>query len=105
MEEISKILQSCHDGVCGGHFAQEVTSRKILQAGFVWTSMHSDVQHWCKTCKAFQEVGNRYLSHGPRLPIVSYGPFEKWGIDAIGPLPRTSSGKEYIIVAVDYMTR
>ena len=36
------------------------------------------------------------------LPL---GPFEKWGIDAIGPLPRTAAGKEYIIVGVDYMTR
>ena len=105
VREIDKILESCHDGVCGGHFAQEITSRKILQAGFVWPSMHRDVQHWCKTCRACQEAGNRKLSYGPRVPIVSYGPFEKWGIDAIGPLPRTSSGKEYIIVAVDYMTR
>ncbi|MCO5578726.1 hypothetical protein L7F22_032571 [Adiantum nelumboides] len=35
----------------------------------------------------------------------SRGPFEKWGIDAIGPLPRTANGKLYILVAIDYMTR
>lgn len=44
-------------------------------------------------------------SYGPQHPITSFGPFEKWGIDAIGPLPRTAVGKEYIIVGVDYMTR
>lgn len=38
-------------------------------------------------------------------PALAYGPFEKWGIDAIGPLPRTNTGKIYILVAVDYMTR
>ena len=38
-------------------------------------------------------------------PIFAYGPFEKWGIDAVGPLPRTNTGKVYILVAVDYMTR
>ena len=42
---------------------------------------------------------------GPQQPITSFGPFEKWGIDAIGPLPRTGGGKENIIVGVDYMTR
>ena len=52
-----------------------------------------------------QEAVNQKLSYGPRVPIVSYVPFEKRGIDAIGPLPRTLSGKEYTIVAVDYMTR
>ena len=103
--EIELILSSCHDGVCGGHFAQEITSRKILQAGFVWPSLHRDVQHWCRTCKACQKTGMRKLTYEPQTPIISYGPFDKWGIDAIGPLPRTQSGKEYIIMGVDYMTR
>ncbi|MCO5567926.1 hypothetical protein L7F22_021622 [Adiantum nelumboides] len=78
VKEIEKILMSCHDGVCGGHFAQEITSRKILQAGFVWPSLHRDVHHWCKACKACQQAG---------------------------PLPRTSTGKQYILTATDYMTR
>ncbi|MCO5593372.1 hypothetical protein L7F22_047384 [Adiantum nelumboides] len=103
--KIEKILMSCHDGVCGGHFAQEITSKKILQAGFVWPSLHRDVQHWCKACKACQQEGDRKLSYGPRFAIFAYGPFEKWGIDAIEPLPRTSSGKQYILTATDYMTR
>ncbi|MCO5570992.1 hypothetical protein L7F22_024723 [Adiantum nelumboides] len=105
VKEIEKILMSCHDGVCGGHFAQEITSRKILQAGFVWPSLYRDVQHWCNACKACQQAGDRKLSYGPRFPIFAYGPFEKWGIDAIGPLPRTSTGKQYILTATDYMTR
>ncbi|MCO5564616.1 hypothetical protein L7F22_018281 [Adiantum nelumboides] len=105
VKEIEKILMSCHDGVCGGHFAQEITSRKILQVGFVWPSLHRDVQHWCKACKACQQAGDRKLSYGPRFPIFAYGPFEKWGIDAIGPLPRTSTGKQYILTATDYMTK
>ncbi|MCO5600760.1 hypothetical protein L7F22_054875 [Adiantum nelumboides] len=83
VKEIEKILMSCHDGVCGVHFAQEITSRKILQAGFVWPSLHRDVQHWCKACKACQQAGDRKLSYGPRFPIFAYGPFEKWRIDAI----------------------
>ncbi|MCO5560936.1 hypothetical protein L7F22_014556 [Adiantum nelumboides] len=105
VKEIEKILMSCHDGVCGGHFAQEITSKKILQAGFVWPSLHRDVQHWCKACKACQQAGDCKLSYGPRFPIFAYGPFEKWGIDAIGPLPRTSTDKQYILTATDYMTR
>ncbi|MCO5603910.1 hypothetical protein L7F22_058065 [Adiantum nelumboides] len=37
--------------------------------------------------------------------VIANGPFEKWGIDAMGPLPRTANGKLYILVAIDYMTR
>ncbi|MCO5560961.1 hypothetical protein L7F22_014581 [Adiantum nelumboides] len=106
VKKIEKILMSCHGGVCGGHFAQEITSRKILQVGFLWPSLHRDVQHWCKACKACQQqAGDRKLSYGPRFPIFAYGPFEKWGIDAIGSLPCTSTAKQYILTATDYMTR
>ena len=31
--------------------------------------------------------------------------FEKWGVDAVGPLPITSRGKSYIITAVEYLSR
>ncbi|MCO5603592.1 hypothetical protein L7F22_057743 [Adiantum nelumboides] len=50
-------------------------------------------------------VCDRHLTYEPQTPILSYGPFEKWGIDAIGSLPRSNSGKLYIIMGVDYMTR
>ena len=103
--EIEEILKACHDDACGGHFAHDITSRKILQAGFTWPSLHRDVKYWCQTCDECQKAGPRRLIAEPQNPIKVYGPFEKWGIDAIGPLPRTQSGKEYIIMGVDYMTR
>ena len=34
-KDIHCILHSCHDDVCGGHFAYEITCKKVLQAGFV----------------------------------------------------------------------
>ncbi|MCO5597171.1 hypothetical protein L7F22_051247 [Adiantum nelumboides] len=46
------------------------------------------------------QVGKSY-----KFPIFAYGPFEKWGIDAIRPLPRTSTDKQYILTATDYMTK
>ncbi|MCO5595577.1 hypothetical protein L7F22_049622 [Adiantum nelumboides] len=52
-----------------------------------------------------KHVSNRKLSYGPRFLIFPYGPFEKWRIDAIEPLSRTSTGKQYILTATDYMTR
>ena len=38
-EDIHRILHSCHNDICGGHFASDLTCRKILQAGFVWPSL------------------------------------------------------------------
>ncbi|MCO5578502.1 hypothetical protein L7F22_032345 [Adiantum nelumboides] len=64
-----------------------------------------DVQHWCRSCHNCQVNGNKKLLYGPRQAVIANGPFEKWGIDAMGPLPRTANGKLYILVAIDYMTR
>jgi hypothetical protein len=33
------------------------------------------------------------------------GAFEKWGVDFIGPLPKTQKRNEYLIVAMDYLTK
>ncbi|MCO5603242.1 hypothetical protein L7F22_057390 [Adiantum nelumboides] len=76
-----------------------------LERFFKRPSLHRDVQHWCKTCKQCQLAGDRHLTYEPQTPIISYGLFEKWGIDAKGPLPRSDSGKIYIIMGVDHMTR
>ena len=37
--DIHRILHSCHNDVCDGHFAQDITCRKVLQASFVWPSL------------------------------------------------------------------
>ncbi|MCO5601024.1 hypothetical protein L7F22_055141 [Adiantum nelumboides] len=103
--EIPKILKGLHEEACGGHFSHELTLKKILLAGYVWPSMHADVQHWCRSYNNCQVNGNKRLLYGPRQEVIANGPFEKWGIDAMGPLPRTTNGKLYILVAIDYMTR
>ncbi|MCO5575355.1 hypothetical protein L7F22_029155 [Adiantum nelumboides] len=103
--EIPKILKGLHEEACGGHFSHELTLKKVLLAGYVWLSMHADVQHWCRSRHNCQVNGNKRLLYGPRQAVIANGPFEKWGIDAMGPLPRTANGKLYILVAIDYMTR
>jgi hypothetical protein len=32
--EAKNILPQCHDGTCGGHFAENTTARKILTTGY-----------------------------------------------------------------------
>ncbi|MCO5553238.1 hypothetical protein L7F22_006759 [Adiantum nelumboides] len=103
--EIPKILKGLHEEACGGHFSHELTLKKVLLAGYVWPSMHADVQHWCRSCHNCQVNGNKRLLYGPRQAVIANDPFEKWGIDAMGPLPRTANGKLYILVAINYMTR
>ncbi|MCO5614551.1 hypothetical protein L7F22_068834 [Adiantum nelumboides] len=103
--EIPKILKGLHEEAFRGYFSHELTLKKVLLAEYVWPSMHADVQHWCRSCHNCQVNGNKRLLYGPRQAVIPNDPFEKWKIDAMGPLPRIANVKLYILVAIDYMTR
>ena len=32
-DDIYEVLKAAHDGPCGGHFADKITSHKVLQMG------------------------------------------------------------------------
>ena len=50
-------------------------------------------------------MGERRLVAEKQGIIMAYEAFEKWGLDAIGPLPKSTRGKKYIIVGIDYLTK
>jgi hypothetical protein len=104
-EEAGIILAQCHEGVFGGHFAEDTTARKILAAGYFWPSLFKDCSNFCKSCPMCQAYGKRLFSHTELNPIFPTGPFEKWGVDFVGPLPKTQRRNQYLIVATDYLTK
>jgi hypothetical protein len=97
------ILNGLHSDPLSGHFGFENTLRKIKQR-YYWPQMTQDVENFVKSCDICQ------WRHGkgkqtPIYPIPVGQPFEKLGIDLIGPLPITATQKQYIIVAIDYLTK
>jgi len=41
----------------------------------------------------------------PMQPQVTFEPFEKWGMDFMGPISPPSKQKQYIIACTDYLTK
>jgi hypothetical protein len=96
LSEVELILQGCHDDVCGGHFAGMVTAQKALQSGYWWPTLFSDAARYVKKCDPCQRVGKPTTSNAmPLNPILAQVPFEKWGIDFVGPIkPPSRYGKK-----------
>ena len=41
----------------------------------------------------------------PLQPQVTFEPFEKWGMDFVGPVNPPSKHKQYIVVCIDYLEK
>ena len=99
------ILSHCHENECGGHFASQKTTMKVLQYGFYWPSLFKDAYSMCRECDKCQRLGKISRRHMmPLNPILVVELFDFWGIDFMGPFP-SSFGYVYILVGVNYVSK
>jgi transposase InsO family protein len=100
-----EILESHHDEVLGGHLSVDRTYDRIRNS-FWWPTIRKDVTHWVKSCTTCQE---RQTGREPKLglmqAIVTERPWQRVGMDFLGPLPKTKNGNTNIIVFSDYFTK
>eukprot|EP00253_Pinus_taeda_P016803 PITA_16803 len=105
-EEAERVLNDCHSGACGGHMSGYATTQKILRAGYFWPSIFKDCILAIRSCHECQIYQRKLRAPAaPLHPVVTVGPFAKWGIDYVTCNPRSAGGHGYIIVAVDYFTK
>ena len=100
------MLNDFHGGVCGGHLSGLSISQKILRAGYFWSSIFKDcvdvVKRW-HPCQVFAH--NMHLKPSLLHPIITAGPFTKWGLDFMDCNPNSAGGHHHIITANDYFTK
>jgi hypothetical protein len=53
------MLQEFHKGVCGGHFSHVVTSHRIIQVGYYWSTMFKDVYSTIQKCLPCQKISRK----------------------------------------------
>ena len=74
--------------------------------GYYWPTMVKDCMQYAKRCQACQFHANyKHQPHEPLHPTVSSWPFEAWGLDVVGPLPKSSDGCRFILAATDYFSK
>ncbi|RVW73707.1 Pol polyprotein [Vitis vinifera] len=66
-EEQQGILSHCHENACGGHFASQKTTMKVLQSGFTWPSLFKDSHIMCRSCDRCQRLGK--LTKRNQMPM------------------------------------
>lgn len=101
--EVEDVLYHSHSDPLAGHFSLDETYRRI-KIRYYWPQMFEDVRNYVKTCDECQRRGkNKRIE--PLHPIKVGQPFDRLGMDIVGPLPKTRSGNMYIVVATEYLTK
>ncbi|XP_053486641.1 uncharacterized protein LOC128611284 [Ictalurus furcatus] len=99
------LLHLAHTHPLGDHLGARNTLEK-LRDHFVWRGMDAEVRAFCQQCPQCQRTAPRRPPPAPLIPLPIIGvPFERVGMDLVGPLPKSARGHEYILVLVDYATR
>ena len=81
-EEAELVPNDFHGGVCGGHLSGLSTTQKIFREGYFWPSVFKDYVNVVKKCHPCQVFACNMCSRlVPLHPIITTGPFTKWGLD------------------------
>jgi hypothetical protein len=105
-EEAELVLNDFHKGACGGHLSGLATTQKILRAGYFWPTIFKDCIEVVKKCHPCQVFTQKMRSHPtPLHPVITVGPFTKWGVDFIDCNPTSAGGHQHIIMVIDYFTK
>ena len=99
------VFQAAHYSPMAGHLGYDKTLNRIM-ARFYWPGIRAEVRRGCASCPECQLVNPPAVPWTPLrpLPLVE-APFDRIGMDIIGPLEHSAHGYRFVLVLIDYATR
>ena len=102
-KQVEPILYHLHRDMSGAHLGVDAVIGKIKDR-YYWPQLGEDVKEYIRSCDICQRRGPQQRRE-ELIPIKIQGPFHRIGIDIKGPLPVTSNGNRYIVIAMDYFSK
>ncbi|MCO5572576.1 hypothetical protein L7F22_026332 [Adiantum nelumboides] len=104
IQHISRQHNKEADNMANSQFEVMVGAIKFKEPIFQGQETMEDILYFLETGECPKHL-KRVQRHCLVRKALSYQLIGEHGIDAIGPLPCTSTGKQYILTVTDYMTR
>ena len=74
--------------------------------GYWWLSMQKQALEFSKIYDQCQRFApSIHQPGGPLNPISSPWPFAQWGLDIVGPFPRATSNRRWLLIGTNYFTK
>lgn len=100
------VIQLYHDTPYSGHRGTGKTSERVREKYF-WHGMQKKVQNYCAQCVSC--IRHKASHNRRRAPLQVFEevahPFQRAGMDIVGPFPTTTEGNRYLLVFVDHLTK
>ncbi len=88
---LEMLFQAAHCNPMAGHLGQSATLNRLMTR-FFWPGIHENVRRWCAACRECQLVNPPASPKAPLRPLpLMQVPFERIGMDLIGPLERSEN--------------
>jgi IS30 family transposase len=80
---------------------------KAFRSGFYWLSALHDAKNIVQQCEACQRFATKPHAPASELRTIPIAwPFAQWGLDQVGPLPKSYRGSHtYLLVAIDKFSK
>jgi transposase InsO family protein len=102
---VNEMITHYHSSAFAGHCGIRKTIAKISSHRLWWFNMQHDVTQHCLACQSCQRIkGNRSHTYH-QGSTTGESPFQRVALDYWGPLPASTSGNKYILVALDTYIR
>lgn len=103
LEERLPLVQTLHDA--GGHFGVQRSADLVLTK-YWWRGLYNDVRTVVQHCVPCQRSLSTFGKEPAQLhPLPIEGLFYRWGCDLFGPLPPTTAGNRYVLVAIEHFSK
>jgi transposase InsO family protein len=98
-------VKCLHAGMTGGDSSMNKTAAQVQNRAY-WIAWKGDVKSILSECAPCAQYHQGAPPRQLALQSMVVGePWERLGVDITGPHPRSSTGKEYILTAVDHFTK
>ncbi len=98
-------MELAHAHPMAGHLGVQNTTQRVRDR-FHWPGLDAGVKRFCQACPTCQRTSPQTPPPSPLIPLpIIEVPFERIGMNLIGPLPKSARGHEHILLIVDYATR
>nr|XP_027093723.1 protein NYNRIN-like [Coffea arabica] len=105
-DESMQAMEEAHSGICGAHQSGPKLHFRIKRMGYYWPTTVKDCIDFARRYQACQFHEN--FIHQPPKPLhptVASWPFDAWGLDIVGSLPKSFGGHIFILAATNYFSK